>query len=100
MGARKVVMFEIGPIGCIPSSTRQFKHNGQCVEDFNLLAHLFNDELALMLQNLTATLPGSTFVLGHGHWLGYDAVLYPSKYGIFLFLFKLNLLIIEVINTN
>ncbi|GFQ01089.1 GDSL esterase/lipase 7 [Phtheirospermum japonicum] len=82
LGARKVVMFEIGPIGCIPSTTRQFKHDGQCVEEINELALIFNDHLAPMLQNLTSTLPGSAFILGHAHWLGYDAAINPSKYGL------------------
>ncbi|KAL7101101.1 hypothetical protein ACP275_08G035600 [Erythranthe tilingii] len=80
LGARKVIMFEIGPIGCIPSSTRQFKHNGRCVEEFNEFAVMFNDHLAPMLVNLTSNLQGSSFVLGHAHWLGYDAVTHPSKY--------------------
>ncbi|KAH7851114.1 hypothetical protein Vadar_007476 [Vaccinium darrowii] len=82
LGARKVVMFEIGPVGCMPTITRQYKHNGQCVEEFNKLVSLFNDQLATILNNLTSTLPGSTFVLGHVHWLGYDAITNPSTYGL------------------
>ncbi|CAA0820311.1 GDSL esterase/lipase 7 [Striga hermonthica] len=82
LGARKVIMFEIGPIGCIPSTTRRVKHNGTCVEEVNELAIMFNDDLAPMLRNLTSTLQGSTFVLGHAHWLGYDAVINPSNYGL------------------
>lgn len=80
-GARKVLMFEIGPIGCIPSITRKYKHDGQCVEDKNLLVSYFNNRLPAMLANLTATLEGSNFVLGHVHWLGYDAAVNPSRYG-------------------
>ncbi|KAH6774629.1 hypothetical protein C2S52_002378 [Perilla frutescens var. hirtella] len=82
LGARKVITFEIGPIGCIPSITRQFKHNGACVEEINQLAILFNNQLAPMLQNLTSTLQNSSFILGHGYWLGYDAAITPSKYGL------------------
>lgn len=81
LGARKVITFEIGPIGCIPSITRQTKHNGTCVEEINDLAILFNNQLAPMLQTLTSTLPHSSFILGHGYWLGYDATTNPSKYG-------------------
>lgn len=81
LGARKVVMFEIGPIGCIPSSTKQFSHNGLCAEDINQLAVIFNNQLASMLQNLTSSLEGSYFVLGHAYWLGYKAIINPSKYG-------------------
>lgn len=74
-------MFEIGPIGCIPSVTRQFSHSGQCVEDVNQLAVIFNDELATMLKNLTSTLKDSEFILGQGHMLSYDAIINPSNYG-------------------
>ncbi|KAJ6707557.1 GDSL-LIKE LIPASE/ACYLHYDROLASE-RELATED [Salix viminalis] len=82
LGARKVVMYEIGPIGCIPSMTRKNKHDGKCVEESNQLVAYFNENLLGMLQNLTSTLPNSIFVRGHAHWLGYDAIMNPSKYGL------------------
>ncbi|XP_057769800.1 GDSL esterase/lipase 7-like [Salvia miltiorrhiza] len=82
LGARKVLAFEIGPIGCIPSITRQIQHNGPCVEDINQLVVLFNNQLAAMLQNLTSTLQHSSFILGHVNGLGYDAAISPSKYGL------------------
>ncbi|XP_002525954.2 GDSL esterase/lipase 7 [Ricinus communis] len=85
LGARKILMFEIGPIGCIPSITRP-RHNkvenGKCKEEANQLVSFFNNKLAAMLQNLTSTLHGSTFVYGHANWLGYDAVIHPSRYGL------------------
>ncbi|XP_062152092.1 GDSL esterase/lipase 7-like [Alnus glutinosa] len=82
LGARKIVMFEIGPIGCIPSITRQHKHNGQCVEDTNQMVSLFNHRLTAMLNNLTSTLQGSTFVLAQANFLGYDAIRNPPRYGL------------------
>ncbi|KAG5223077.1 GDSL esterase/lipase [Salix suchowensis] len=82
LGARKVVMFEIGPIGCTPSMTRTNQHNGKCVEESNQLVSYFNDNLLGMLKNLTSTLPNSIFVRGHVYWLGYDAIMNPSKYGL------------------
>ncbi|KAI8541779.1 hypothetical protein RHMOL_Rhmol08G0088700 [Rhododendron molle] len=82
LGARKVVVFEIGPVGCIPSIIRQYEHNGQCVEEINRFVSLFNAQLGKILKNLTSNLPGSAFVLGHVHWLGYDAIMHPSRYGL------------------
>ncbi|KAK3012396.1 hypothetical protein RJ639_010561, partial [Escallonia herrerae] len=67
LGARKVVTFEIGPIGCIPSIARQNMHNGICVEEINQLANVFNKQLATMLANLTSTLEDSAFILGHAN---------------------------------
>ncbi|XP_075493636.1 GDSL esterase/lipase 7-like [Primulina tabacum] len=82
LGARKVVMFELGPLGCIPHIIRQYKHSGPCVEKLNQMAIMFNLQLASLLQNLTSTLQGSSFILGQGHRLGYDAILNPSQYGL------------------
>ncbi|KAB5516522.1 hypothetical protein DKX38_027170 [Salix brachista] len=82
LGARKVVMFEIGPIGCTPSMTRTKQHNGKCVEESNQLVAYFNDNLLGMLQNLASTLPNSIFVRGRAYWLAYDAIMNPSKYGL------------------
>ncbi|KAI9153663.1 hypothetical protein LWI28_014709 [Acer negundo] len=82
LGGRKIVFFELGPIGCIPSITRKQKHSGKCVENTNQVISFFNNKLPGMLRNLTSTLHGSNFVLGHANWLGYDAVINPSKYGL------------------
>ncbi|KAL0350744.1 UNVERIFIED_CONTAM: GDSL esterase/lipase [Sesamum radiatum] len=65
LGARKVIIFEIGPIGCIPSTTKQVKHKGRCVEQINQLANMFNNHLAPMLQNLTSSLSWLGLHLGH-----------------------------------
>lgn len=32
LGARKIVVFEIGPIGCVPVITSQNKHKEKCVK--------------------------------------------------------------------
>ena len=81
LGGRKMVLFELGPIGCIPSTIRKQKHSGKCVENTNQVISFFNKKLTGMLRNLTSTLQGSNFVLGHANWLGYDAFINPSKYG-------------------
>lgn len=81
LGARKVVMFELGPIGCVPSLTRQNKHSGKCVEEINQLVDLFNNQLRTTLTTLTSTLKGSAFILGHVNGLAYDAIIHSDAYG-------------------
>ena len=76
-----MIVFEIGPIGCIPAITRLKKPNGPCAEDINQMTILFNKQLAPMLLNLTSTLQHSSFILGSVNWLGYEAAITPSKYG-------------------
>ncbi|KAL3723423.1 hypothetical protein ACJRO7_035588 [Eucalyptus globulus] len=82
MGARKFVVFQIGPIGCIPTIAKKSKHDGVCDEGPNLLVSYFNQMLQLMLENMTSSLTRSMFVLGRANPLGYDAIINPSIYGL------------------
>ncbi|KAK7266637.1 hypothetical protein RIF29_19286 [Crotalaria pallida] len=82
LGARKIVVFNVGPIGCIPAITRTHAHVGDCDENSNQLVTYFNDRLNAMLTSLTTSLPGSKFVLGHANSLANDAIKNPSKYGL------------------
>lgn len=88
-------MFEIGAVGCIPAIKWE---SVKCVEEKSQLVSYLNDGLLAMLRNLTTCLKGSNFVLGHSHWLGYDAATNPSKYGNFFFLYPSNLKL--MINTS
>lgn len=81
MGARKIIMFEIGPIGCMPSISRKHKHIGDCMEEANHMVSYFNDGLHAMVKNLTSNLPSSIFVLGQVNSLANDVIRHPSKYG-------------------
>ncbi|XP_074307810.1 GDSL esterase/lipase 7-like [Silene latifolia] len=80
LGVRKFVVFELGPIGCIPSIVRRVKPNGKCDENKNQIVSIFNDKLGLMMKNLTSTRQDSYFIVGHAHSLGYDAVINPGNY--------------------
>ncbi|KAL9243750.1 hypothetical protein vseg_017601 [Gypsophila vaccaria] len=82
LGARKFVVFELGPIGCIPSIVRREKPNGKCDENKNKIVSIFNEKLGLMMNSLSSTLQDSHFVIGHAHWLGYDAIINPANYGL------------------
>ncbi|RDX70190.1 GDSL esterase/lipase 7, partial [Mucuna pruriens] len=82
LGARKIIMFELGPVGCIPAVARKHPHTGDCVEKTNQMVAYFNNRLSPMLKNMTSNHPGSTFVLGRANSLGYDAIKNPSLYGL------------------
>ncbi|KAF4375926.1 hypothetical protein F8388_010079 [Cannabis sativa] len=83
LGGRKVIVFELGPIGCIPSITRKRKmQSNKCVEEINKMVQIFNQRLGVMLQNLTSSLKASHFILGRVHALGYDAIKNPKNYGL------------------
>ncbi|XP_019426725.1 PREDICTED: GDSL esterase/lipase 7-like isoform X1 [Lupinus angustifolius] len=82
LGARKMIFFDIGPLGCIPSISRTHAHEGDCIEEINQIVSYFNERLPFLLKNMTSNLPASTFVLGHANSLGYDAIKNPSTYGL------------------
>ncbi|KAI3980323.1 hypothetical protein MKX01_001394 [Papaver californicum] len=66
LGARKFVVFELGPIGCLPAIINAVnpKPITPCLESVNLLVKIFNFGIPSMIHELTSTLEGSTFVYG------------------------------------
>ncbi|CAA3015104.1 GDSL esterase/lipase At1g71691-like [Olea europaea var. sylvestris] len=60
LGARKFVISGLGLMGCIPSILAQ-NSNGICSEEVNQLLIPFNTNTKAMINNLSATLPGSKF---------------------------------------
>lgn len=64
LGARKVVMFDIGPIGCIPNNTNTQPVKGQCSQEINNFVLEFNNRFTPLVQHLNSTLRGSHFIPG------------------------------------
>ncbi|CAI0475328.1 unnamed protein product [Linum tenue] len=69
-GARKIGVFALGQIGCVPFAIRRYGTNGSasgCAEALNDAAVLFNVQLKSAIDQLQATLPGAQFVyIGSG----------------------------------
>ncbi|XP_050211738.2 GDSL esterase/lipase 7-like [Mercurialis annua] len=81
LGARKMIVFELGPIGCIPYFAKKAAA-GKCMEETNKIVGFFNNNLGNMLKKLEAILPGVKFVHGQSYSLCYDANINPQKYGL------------------
>ncbi|KAK6928044.1 GDSL lipase/esterase, partial [Dillenia turbinata] len=82
LGARKIAIFEVGPLGCTPMAIKILGTGNGCLEDVNQMITYFNGELKIMLSNLTSTLQGSSFVLNPSYSLAYDIIKNPTKYGL------------------
>lgn len=88
LGARKLVVVGLGPIGCMPSiitingftNTRTIDSQG-CVEEVDQMVSYFNDGLSEVIQNLRSTLPDFIISQGSIHQLIKDVLANPSKYG-------------------
>lgn len=81
LGARKFVVNNVSPLGCIPFQRHNYHPKTECVEEANLRVSKYNNLLALMLPKLQLSLPGSKFVFVDLYKIFLDAFLLPDQYG-------------------
>ncbi|KAJ0577303.1 putative triacylglycerol lipase [Helianthus annuus] len=82
MGARKIVVPNVGPIGCIPYQRDITPSAGDnCVALPNHLAQLFNLQLKGLLQELSNSLQGSAFIFADVYRIVADIVKNHKSYG-------------------
>uniref|UniRef100_A0A7N2LY62 GDSL esterase/lipase n=1 Tax=Quercus lobata TaxID=97700 RepID=A0A7N2LY62_QUELO len=68
LGARKIIVANVGPIRCIPYQRDINLATGdECVSFSNQLAQLFNAELKSLITDLSTNLQGSKFVYADGY---------------------------------
>ncbi|MCL7030295.1 hypothetical protein MKW94_004170 [Papaver nudicaule] len=80
LGARKFVVFELGPIGCAPGVVGSA--TTPCNEKLNNLVNIFNMGLPNMTQELTSAYKGSNYVHGLVFKRSYEQNQSPAKYDI------------------
>ncbi|KAK9700270.1 hypothetical protein RND81_08G228600 [Saponaria officinalis] len=81
LGARKIVVFETPPFGCVPAYVSN--NNGECIPSYNEHALLFNTKLKQMIQRLSSELsPAAYLTLGKVYDFTYDVILNPANYGL------------------
>ncbi|XP_042498628.1 GDSL esterase/lipase At2g23540-like [Macadamia integrifolia] len=82
LDARKFVIGNVGPIGCIPyQKTINQLNEDQCVDLANKLARQYNGRLKDLIKELNDNLPGSTFVLADVYVLVSEVITNYRKYG-------------------
>ncbi|KAJ8764326.1 hypothetical protein K2173_006066 [Erythroxylum novogranatense] len=82
LDARKFVLGNVGPIGCIPyqKTINQLKEN-ECVDLANKLALQYNGRLKDLVAQLNDNLPGATFVLANVYDMVMELITNYDKYG-------------------
>ncbi|KAA8547254.1 hypothetical protein F0562_003882 [Nyssa sinensis] len=82
LDARKFILGNVGPIGCIPyqKTINQLTEN-QCVELPNKLALQYNGRLKDLATELNENLPGATFVHANVYDLVMELITNYAKYG-------------------
>ncbi|KAL3640256.1 hypothetical protein CASFOL_011748 [Castilleja foliolosa] len=82
LDARKFIVGNVGPIGCIPyqKTINQLSEN-ECVSLANKLALQYNAKLKDLMKELNDNLEGATFVLANVYDLVMELITNYSKYG-------------------
>ncbi|KAJ1380579.1 SGNH hydrolase superfamily [Sesbania bispinosa] len=82
LGARKIVVANVGPIGCIPY-IRDYSPGAEddCVTFPNELAQLFNTQLKRLVEELRRNLEGSLFVYADVYHVVEDILMNYNDYG-------------------
>lgn len=82
LDARKFVVANVGPIGCIPyqKSINQLQEN-ECVDLPNKLAREYNAKLKDLLADLRKNLPGSTIIYANVYDLVMELITNYKQYG-------------------
>ncbi|XVF28200.1 hypothetical protein REPUB_Repub15cG0008400 [Reevesia pubescens] len=82
LGARKIVVVNVGPIGCIPYERDLNPTSGDnCASRPNQMAQLFNTELRSLIKELSTSLKGSNFVYADVYYIVDDMIQNYRSYG-------------------
>ncbi|XP_038887323.1 GDSL esterase/lipase At5g37690 [Benincasa hispida] len=80
LGARKMVVHGLGPLGCIPSQ-RVKSRKGQCLKRVNQWVQHFNSKVQILTTTLNKKLPNSHLLFADTYPLVLDLINNPSVYG-------------------
>lgn len=94
LGARKIVMTGLPPMGCLPleRTTNFFGGNGDvCMDEYNKVALDFNVKVNGMVKKMNKELKGIKMVFSNPYYIFLQIVRKPSLYGMFFFLTLIDL---------
>ncbi|KAM1340376.1 hypothetical protein ACFX2H_038780 [Malus domestica] len=80
LGARQLIVFGLGPMGCIPLQRVLSTSNG-CQEKSNKLALSFNKAGSKLMEDLSSKLPNATYRFGDAYDVVNDVITNPIQYG-------------------
>nr|ACU17972.1 unknown [Glycine max] len=81
-GARKMVLFGIGQIGCSPNELAQNSPDGKtCVEKINTANQIFNNKLKGLTDQFNNQLPDAKVIYINSYGIFQDIISNPSAYG-------------------
>ncbi|KAL7084371.1 hypothetical protein ACP275_14G220000 [Erythranthe tilingii] len=81
LGARRVLVTGTGPLGCVPSQLATRSTNGECAEEPQQAAAIFNPLLLQMLVGLNKELGSDIFVAANANQMHNDFITNPQAFG-------------------
>ncbi|EPS69813.1 hypothetical protein M569_04951, partial [Genlisea aurea] len=81
LGARRVLVTGTGPLGCVPSQLATQSINGQCAQEPQRAAALFNPLLLQMVSELNGELGSDVFIASNANQQHGDFVKDPQAFG-------------------
>ncbi|KAL7192163.1 hypothetical protein ACSBR2_024082 [Camellia fascicularis] len=80
LGARQLIVFGLGPMGCIPLQ-RVLSTTGACQDKTNKLALSFNQATSNLVNQLSSKLPNASYRFGDAYDVVNNVITNPHKYG-------------------
>jgi phospholipase/lecithinase/hemolysin len=81
-GARKMVLFGLGQIGCSPNELAQNSPDGStCVQRINSAIQIFNKKLKSLVNELNSNFADARFIFVDSYGIFQDIINSPSSYG-------------------
>ncbi|KAM0026738.1 putative triacylglycerol lipase [Helianthus debilis subsp. tardiflorus] len=81
LGARRVLVTGSGPLGCVPSQLALAAANGECANEPQQAAALYNPQLVQMIQSLNQELGSDYFVAVNAMLMQNDFISNPQAFG-------------------
>ncbi|OWM81315.1 hypothetical protein CDL15_Pgr007353 [Punica granatum] len=82
LGARKISLSGLPPMGCLPlERTRSVMFGNRCVEKYNNVAKEFNGKLEDLVEKLNKELEGIQVVVPNPYGILFDIIQNPESYG-------------------
>ncbi|KAG8362693.1 hypothetical protein BUALT_Bualt01G0109300 [Buddleja alternifolia] len=81
LGARRVIVTGTGPLGCVPAELAQHSRDGQCAEELQKAASLYNPQLVQMLNQLNNDVGTDVFVAANTNQMHMDFISSPQNFG-------------------
>lgn len=85
LGARKLVVVGIGPVGCTPAQ-RHESIKEECSDEVNFWANKYNQQLTSMLQELQSQLNDINYSYFDTYATLTDLIQNPTTHGIYIYL--------------